>query len=300
MKDSNLLSRDSVKTGAFTLIELLVVISIIALLLAILIPSLNKAKELANRIVCTSHLKTLTQASATYAATYDGVYVPCGYRGKLYRTNGDQVKDNDPDGLTSIHWMSNKAFRKYVQLQEYSSDHKRHEGEQGYENVLPKSFLCPTDKISKNPENMSEDNVLTSYGYNITDWDSTNWPLGIFGSQTPWKGLVVHRADSIKRPADKLVFIDGIDWWVAWRYADYERGWDAYGQQNIDFYKNKNIHGPTFYRHSEGAVIGFYDGHAEWMKKQEIYAIPDFPNHPGMWTSSSSYDGPTWQPPIAP
>ena len=42
---------------AFTLIELLVVIAIIALLLAILMPGLRRAKELAREVVCKSHLQ---------------------------------------------------------------------------------------------------------------------------------------------------------------------------------------------------------------------------------------------------
>lgn len=56
---------------AFTLIELLVVISIIALLLAILLPSLQKAKELARRAVCKSNLHQIGITENTYAHDYN-------------------------------------------------------------------------------------------------------------------------------------------------------------------------------------------------------------------------------------
>ncbi len=56
----------------FTLIELLVVISVIAVLLAILLPSLNMARIIAKRIGCGGNLKQLSLAWSTYLDDYDG------------------------------------------------------------------------------------------------------------------------------------------------------------------------------------------------------------------------------------
>jgi prepilin-type N-terminal cleavage/methylation domain-containing protein/prepilin-type processing-associated H-X9-DG protein len=55
------------KRKAFTLIELLVVIAIIALLLAILLPALNKVKDVARAVVCRAHLHQWGLITALYA-----------------------------------------------------------------------------------------------------------------------------------------------------------------------------------------------------------------------------------------
>jgi len=64
---------------AFTLIELLVVISVISLLIAILLPSLGRAKEQARRAICLSNLKEVHKAFYSYAQDNNGI-VPIGYR----------------------------------------------------------------------------------------------------------------------------------------------------------------------------------------------------------------------------
>jgi len=61
--------------AGFTLIELLVVISIIALLIAILLPALAAARGTAQKAACLSNLRQLGIGSAAYHADYDGDFV---------------------------------------------------------------------------------------------------------------------------------------------------------------------------------------------------------------------------------
>ncbi len=89
------------KRRGFTLIELLVVIAIIALLISILMPSLQRARELARKVLCAMNLRAIYFGWNMYRNDFDGFLVPC------YTNTADA-----PD-RTTWHWIDS-AYRRGV------------------------------------------------------------------------------------------------------------------------------------------------------------------------------------------
>jgi len=95
------------KRRGFTLIELLVVIAIIAVLLAILIPSLGKAREKVKDTSCKSNLKNVGLALAMYPDAYDRKLPPAN------SANGLLWYDNTGNRYTPGNAVSNTYWGVY-------------------------------------------------------------------------------------------------------------------------------------------------------------------------------------------
>jgi prepilin-type N-terminal cleavage/methylation domain-containing protein len=115
--------RTSKRHRGFTLVELLVVIGIIALLIAILMPALSKAREASQKTVCLSNLRQLGTAMQLYATEFKDA-IPIGY-------------------------MSEKQF-SYVVNWNHSGSNPPHPSQMGFLAVAglakePRAFYCPSE-----------------------------------------------------------------------------------------------------------------------------------------------------------
>jgi prepilin-type N-terminal cleavage/methylation domain-containing protein len=116
-------------SAGFTLVELLVVIGLIALLIALLLPGLQKARESANRTLCLSNLRQVHQSFLYYAlANHD--QVPLGYRALPVPSEqfNSMVYSNTTGSFTLFGWLYNAGLM-----------------------TQPKVFFCPSEN---NPQEM--------------------------------------------------------------------------------------------------------------------------------------------------
>jgi prepilin-type N-terminal cleavage/methylation domain-containing protein len=151
---------DATHNRGFTLIELLVVVAIISLLLAILLPSLQKAKDLARQSVCSIQLRSFGLGLAQYAAENDDS-LPLS--GGLPRS-GAWEPWSDPKNWLLLLWPT------YVP----SKDNPNR-------NLIPSSpWLCPMDARIHGEEKVQK----TSYAMNI--W-LTGFYNSTYGPETPYK-----------------------------------------------------------------------------------------------------------------
>jgi prepilin-type N-terminal cleavage/methylation domain-containing protein/prepilin-type processing-associated H-X9-DG protein len=250
---------------AFTLIELLVVISIIALLLSILMPSLTKVRDMGKRTVCLSLMKSFAMANTLYSATYNGkYYVPFSQAPRS--TVGHEGWDE--------RWCENTDFRSFISV----SDRKQVVNSWNDPFIFPKELRCPAHKIGNNEQAYLEQflgqyaskgwtqwrNVM-SIALNTEQWRDENW--------YPADGkLRVHKTVDIKSPSSVMMFIDSNMYQTRYIASDYNIYWGKYG----DTIRIENM-GQVAYRHGDTADLSYFDGHAGNLKKTLIYDSKNCP-----------------------
>ena len=155
------------KKKGFTLIELLVVISIIAMLLAILMPALSKVKKIAARVVCGTNLKGLGTAQTVYAHDYRGEYTVQGRGGgHIWDTSTTARTAGWEDPLKPWGTAGNITVGASLYLLVREAD------------VSPKSFVCPASRQKiwdgRNPNNYDLQQMW--------DFGSPTWPDAASGN----------------------------------------------------------------------------------------------------------------------
>jgi prepilin-type N-terminal cleavage/methylation domain-containing protein/prepilin-type processing-associated H-X9-DG protein len=253
----------------FTLIELLVVIAIIAILAAMLLPALSKAKEKAKAINCLSNVKQVSLGSKMWTDDNQDAIIP------LYIQRGTSGFDTSSpyDSATYVINDPNDIWwQDILRLGGYG----------------PNGKVCSCPSLTSFPTTGSGGSVSTNFTLGIA-MNHPEFALTV-GS---WSTLL-WKANSVSRPSTAIIFADGgkvtsatvgltADEWV----PEINGGGVSYFRSPTDGNFNTGD-SRSLPRHNKRCNFGFFDGHAELLKNSQagynLY-VPGGPQPEGAWWS---------------
>ncbi len=250
------------KQKAFTLIELLVVIAIIAILMAILMPALNRAREQGKRAVCLGNLKQMGLAWYLYADENDEKIV----NGAAGFSN---VKMSWGDHTNELAWVGKCWHDNWGSGAQLPVDQQIDE--------IKKGALWPytkNERIYRCPTGLRGEMLTYAIMFSMNAVCHTE-VQGV-------PGAYIKKRSEIRSPAPplRLVFID--------------EGWitpDAYA---VYFTQETWFDAPCV-RHSDGTGVTFADGHADYWKWKAAETIKNgraaSPTNPGTGWAPSTNEG---------
>jgi prepilin-type N-terminal cleavage/methylation domain-containing protein len=245
----------------FTLVELLVVISIIALLMAVLLPALTKARRTTKRIVCMSNMRQLIAAWMTYAENNDGKIVNGG------QWTGNIPFPTEPYWCTSFHTTADPGYDWNIGgdwngIQYCTTGTPVLTYEQRVEKLKKGAIYryAPNVKLYRCSEGVK--NVHRTYSIPLSMNAHSD------GVGTAHEGKVYKRTGEIKRSAERLVFIEEV----------------LMTPDGLQILADQPIWQPypdwPGIMHETGTTVGMADGHGEfwrWQCREMIDALKATP-----------------------